>query len=76
MKLTCPCCGAVASAEVWQNDAEARRALQQALRLPPEIQSEILAYLGLFRPGQSALAWSRAVKIMAELTQLTSSGWV
>lgn len=76
MKLTCPCCGAVASAEAWQNDAEARRALQQALRLPPEIQSEILAYLGLFRPGQSALAWSRAVKIMAELTQLTCSGWV
>ena len=38
MKLTCPCCGAVASAEAWQNDLEARAVLAAAFLLRSVLQ--------------------------------------
>ena len=37
MKLTCPSCGATASAEAWENDVEARKTIQAIIALPREV---------------------------------------
>lgn len=76
MKLVCPCCGAVASIEAWQNDPNARTALEVVLRLPPQLHSSVLPYLGLFRTGKSGLAWPRALKLLVELDNLIRPGTV
>ena len=76
MRLVCPCCGAACAAEAWQNDADARRALAALCNLPKEVQPVSFRYLALFRPGQKALSWARAVKLLEELNELIRPGWV
>jgi len=66
----------VASAEAWQNDADARRALAALCNLPKEVQPVSFRYLALFRSGQRALAWARAVKLLEELKELIRPGYV
>ena len=76
MKLVCPCCGATASAESWENDMEARKTIQAIVALPREVALESLFYLGLFRPAQRALSWKAALRIVQELSVLVASGHV
>lgn len=76
MKLVCPCCGATASAESWENDMEARKTIQAIVALPHEVALESLFYLGLFRPQQRALSWKAALRIVQELDALVASGHV
>jgi hypothetical protein len=76
MRLICPCCGAVWSAEVGANDAACRQFMAELLRLPPAVQSLALPYLALFRPAKTGLSWPRALKILAGLLDLVGSGRV
>lgn len=77
MKLVCPCCGAVASAEAWENDAAARQALDLVTRLPGMVQSRVLPYLGLFRQGGGrGLAWTRAYRLLQGIQEMVESGVV
>ena len=76
MKLVCPCCGATASAESWENDMEARKTMQAIVALPREVALESLFYLGLFRPAQRALSWKAALRIVQELSELVAAGHV
>jgi len=76
MRLICPSCGAIASAEAWENDAAARQALDVVVRLPGVVQSRVLPYLGLFRQGARGLTWSRALKLLQQLRHLVDAGTV
>ena len=76
MKLTCPCCGAVASAEAWQNDLEARAVLAAAIKLDEPIPRQLLPYLGLFRPAERSLSWKRTARLIQELSGLVATGYV
>lgn len=76
MKLTCPCCGAVASAEAWQNDLEARAVLAAAIKLDEPIPRQLLPYLGLFRPAERSLSWKRTARLIQELSRLVATGYV
>lgn len=74
MRLICPACGAMCSAEGWQNDAVARSTLDCLLRFPNEVRSLVLPYLGLFRTGKSGLTWPRAYRLAADLLNLVEKG--
>ena len=50
MKLICPSCGAVASAEAWTGNADARQCLKTIAVMPSSVSRNILPYLSLFRP--------------------------
>jgi hypothetical protein len=71
MRLICPSCGAVASAEAWMNDSIIRNFFEAALKLPPPVQIRTLHYLGLFRQGEKALPWRRALTLVRSLRDLT-----
>lgn len=74
MRLTCPCCGCVASAEAWLADSDAREALRLALSLPGSLGPSLLRYLSLFRPARRALGWDRALKLLRELEEPIRTG--
>ena len=76
MKLTCPSCGATASAEAWENDVEARKTIQAIIALPREVAIESMFYLGLFRPQQRSLSWRVALRIVQDLAALVAAGYV
>lgn len=71
MRLICPSCGAVASAEAWMNDSIIRNFFEAALKLTPPVQVRALSYLGLFRQGGKALPWRRALTLVKSLRDLT-----
>jgi hypothetical protein len=71
MRLICPSCGAVASAEAWMNDSIIRNFFEAALKLPSAVQIRTLHYLGLFRQGEKALPWRRALTLVRSLKDLT-----
>jgi len=70
VKLTCPACGAVASAETWAAEVAARAAL------PGDMADVVLAYLALFRPAKNGLSWSRARKVLATLDEIIRRGHI
>lgn len=76
MRLVCPACGAVASAEAWANDATAREFQDVAMKMPGPVQHLVLPYLGLFRSGKGGLSWSRALRILRDLRDLVEPGSV
>jgi len=76
MILTCPCCGGRASAEAWQNDADARQAMAELVKLPQEIQPVCFRYMRLFRPVNQSLRWAKVVKLLAELREMIGAGYV
>lgn len=76
MILICPSCGATHSAEAWENDVKIRQALQAACALPPQVSKVVLGYLGLFRPAQRALSWSKSLKIINDLSALIAPGHI
>lgn len=76
MRLTCPCCGCIASVEAWLADSDARQVMALAMSLPSSLGPSLLRYLSLFRPAprpgagermQRGLAWDRALKLLKEL---------
>ena len=72
MKLICPSCGAVHSAEAWSNDAVARQCLIQVGAMPHDIGSRCFAYLSLFRSAGRSLQWKKVLRLIAELKELTT----
>ncbi|BDD85958.1 hypothetical protein [Desulfofustis limnaeus] len=76
MKLICPSCGAIASAETWMNDAVCRDVLAAIAALPTPLPKIALGYLGLFRPGERGLSWQKAQRIVGELAALVAAGYV
>ena len=76
MKLVCPGCAAVASAESWVNDELCRETLAVVTRLPGTLPKVALGYLSLFRPGAQALSWKKALRLAGEIEQLVSPGYV
>jgi hypothetical protein len=75
MRLTCPACGAQASAEAWASDAEARRALQVISTMQRDVARLALPYLALFRPQGPGrgLFWGRACKLLEQLKLLVEA---
>lgn len=77
MKMVCPSCGAVHSAEAWQNDADARQCLRIIGELPHDVSRRALPYLALFRPlSGRGLAWSKALRVLSELQEHVSRSYV
>lgn len=78
MKLTCPSCGALHSAEAWVNDAQARQCLLLVAELPADVGRRALPYLALFRnPGSGrALTWGKALRLLGELRTLVSEHYI
>ena len=76
MKLICPSCGAIASAESWLNDAKTRDALALAMSIPAPVTQHVLSYISLFRPGKSALGWGKTVRLLGEIKDMVSKGYV
>jgi hypothetical protein len=85
VRLVCPSCGAIASAEAWANDAAWRQCLQVALELPSAVQQRTLPYIGLFRPAPSprageggvrgkGLSSARALRLIKDLRDLVVRG--
>ena len=70
MKLICPSCGATHSAEGWSSDADARQCIRIVGELPWDISRRALAYLALFRPHNTGLRWSKALRLLHELQEL------
>ncbi|MBL3601596.1 MAG: hypothetical protein JMN25_17320 [gamma proteobacterium endosymbiont of Lamellibrachia anaximandri] len=69
MRLVCPTCGATGSLEMFLNDAAGRKAIQAALQLPSPLSKQVMAYIGLFRPGKRSLTWDRVEKLLNELLE-------
>ena len=77
MKLTCPSCGAVHSAEAWANDAQARQCILIVAELPSEVSRRAVGYLSLFRPMSGrGLVWSKALRLLSELKTLVSQAHI
>ena len=76
MKLVCPSCGAVHSAEAWSNDPIARQCLKLACELPHAVSSRCFAYLALFRSPGSSLQWKTVLNLLAELKDRVSEPYV
>jgi hypothetical protein len=76
MKLICPGCGAIASAESWDNDTACRSTLQVITTMPGPVVKSCLGYLSLFRPGTRALSWKKAFRLATEIKELTEKGFI
>ena len=76
MKLICPSCGAVHSAEAWQNDPVARQCLKLVGEIPHDIGSRCFAYLALFRPPGRSLQWKKVLRLLSELKELTALPYI
>ena len=76
MKLVCPSCGAVHSAEAWQNDPVARQCLKLAGEMPHAVASRCFAYLSLFRKHGSSLQWRTVLTLLSELKDRISDPYV
>lgn len=85
MRLICPCCGALVSAEAFRNETTVRQFIGVLEQLPGRVRDLALPYLGLFRRaggrdagacGSRGLAWPRALRILADLKALVEPGTV
>ena len=76
MKLSCPGCAGIFSAEAWANDVNCREAILVVSRLASPLPKVVLGYLSLFRPGKQSLTWKKALRLALEVEQLTGKGFV
>ncbi len=77
MRLVCPSCGAVHSAEAWRNDPAARNCLVRAAGLPGPVADQVLGYLALFRPSpQRGLQWGRTLRLLTDLEEQMRCGHI
>ena len=72
MKLICPSCGAVHSAEAWNNDPVARQCLKLTGEMPHDLSSRCFAYLSLFRSAGRSLQWKKVLRLLSELKELAT----
>lgn len=70
MNIKCPCCGSQFSAEVALQEEAGRELLAEIARLSAPMSRAMFAYLGLFRPAERILSWSRALKLAREVLAL------
>ncbi|WP_028314685.1 hypothetical protein [Desulfatibacillum aliphaticivorans] len=79
MKMVCPSCGAIHSAEAWENDADARQCLGIVAKMNKAVAPVALSYLGFFRPASGrGLQWKKALRLIQELNSLAMAaeiGW-
>jgi len=77
MKLICPSCAAIHSAESWLNDADARACMQIIAKLPREVSVWCLNYLALFRNSSGrGLQWKTALRRITELLDIVAAGHI
>ena len=76
MKLICPSCGAVHSAEGWSNDPVARQCLRLVCEMPNSLGNRCFAYLSLFRSPGRSLQWKKVLRLLSELKALASGSFV
>ena len=76
MKLICPSCGGVHSAEAWQNDPIARQCLRLVCEMPHSVSKRCFAYLTLFRSPGRSLRWKTVLTLLAELKDRVSEPYV
>ncbi len=53
-----------------------REVLAAIAALPAPLPKAALGYLGLFRPGERGLSWTKAQRIVGELSALVGAGYV
>jgi len=70
MRLICPSCGAMHSAESWLNDADARQCMILTADLPWDVSRRCFNYLALFRSGARGLVWGKTLRLLSELSDL------
>ncbi len=69
MRLRCPLCRGVCSAEAWDDDPDIQRFVKLTSALPADMQTVTWEYLAMFRPASSqSLRWRRAANLMQGLT--------
>ena len=77
MRLTCPSCAAVHSAEAWENDAAARQCLLLVAELPTEVSRRAEKRQIIQRPAASrGLQWAKALRLLGELRALVIDGFI
>lgn len=67
MKLSCPACGALSSLDALVSHEGARAAIYIALQIPAPLGKLLVQYLGLFRPANRPLSFSRVADLLAGL---------
>lgn len=71
MRLICPGCGGVHSAEAWISEMAARKSLLIVSKLPDEISRRCFDYLSFFRPDSGhGLRWGRTLSLLESLRRL------
>lgn len=73
---TCPECGFQGDVVAFFVETDARQGMAEAARLPPELASLVIRYLGLFRPPERALSLSKATRLIHELADAVEAGTV
>lgn len=74
MRLICPSCAAVHSADAWKSDADARQCLRMVTELPESVSRRCLQYIAFFRPGSGrALRWAKALRLLSEVKDLVDA---
>lgn len=68
MRLICPHCATPLSLDALTEDASARALLAQLARLG-SAAAPLTAYLGLFKPRQQSLRWSRALALAQQVIE-------
>ncbi len=74
MKITCPSCGAGGSIGLFIADADARKAVLAAAKLPSDCGTWVLKYIALFAPQERFLTTSRAAKLITECCDMIIDG--
>jgi len=74
MRMVCPSCGAMISADAAGNDAEARQCINTISQMPPSVARIAFAYIALFRPSSGrGLLWNKARRLADELYRMIIS---
>lgn len=76
MKVVCPECGFVGDLAAFLIALGAREATTAALRIPGAIASQVIAYMGLFRPQRRATSFGKLARLLNELADMIESGEV
>ena len=76
MRVTCPVCSTVHELASLVADADARRFVGALGALPHGLHAPLLRYLQLFRAPGRALGWSKALRVLGELSPMIAEGVV
>ena len=76
MRVTCPVCSTVHELASLVADADARRFVGALGALPHGLHAPLLRYLQLFRSPGRALGWSRALRVLGEISPMIADGVV